>query len=109
MSAAGQFRERITLQRAVSVPDGIGGFTRSWTKLATVWARVVPTLGKEVLLSNGLQGVQAYQVTIRFFADLRPDDRLIWGAKTMNIRSAADPEGRRVETVIFADAGVPVQ
>ena len=109
---AGALNERITIERNNQTPDGAGGFTTAWGALGGAvdgkrWAQVLPTGGRETLLNEALQGVQGFKVTIRYDRTIRADDRIDWRGTLMNIRSAADPDGRKVWTVIFADAGVP--
>jgi head-tail adaptor len=107
-------RERVGVERMTMTPDGAGGFTRVWTALGggtdgKRWADVSPTAGRETLLNEALQGIQAYRVTMRWDADIKPADRLNWNGVLMNITSAADPNGLKTYTVIFADAGVVTQ
>lgn len=102
---AGDLSDRVKIERVTMSSDGAGGFTRSWATLATVWASVLPTGGKETLTDVALQGVQGYRVTVRHGLGIQPEDRLTWGSTVMNIRSAADPDGRKTWTVAFADAG----
>jgi SPP1 family predicted phage head-tail adaptor len=109
----GDMRERIKIERQTSTPDGAGGFTRVWTPYGGTagkrWAEVAPTAGRETLLNEALQGIQGYRVTVRWDATIKVDDRIDWNGVKMNIRSAADPNGLKTYTVIFADAGVATQ
>lgn len=108
----GDMREKITVERAVSTPDGGGGYTRSWAPLvANEFASVIPTGGREALLNEALSAIQGYKVTLRYQSGskVRADDRIDWNGVKMNIRSAADPLGTKVFTVIFADAGAVTQ
>lgn len=110
----GDMRERVGVERLVSTPNGAGGFIRTWSPLGggpdgKRWADVSPTAGRETLLNEAMQGIQAYRVTMRWDADITAADRLNWNGKLMNITSAADPNGMKIYTVIFADAGVVTQ
>lgn len=47
----------LILEAPLQTPDGMGGFTESWTALGTVWAEITPgsgreTAGEEVSLSS---------------------------------------------------------
>ena len=42
----GQLRTQLTLEQPVETPDGQGGFTLTWTTLATLWALVEPLGGR---------------------------------------------------------------
>ena len=43
--AIGRLRHRLTLETASRTPDGGGGAVETWTAVAQVWGRIVPTGG----------------------------------------------------------------
>ncbi len=109
MTTTGSMRERVEIQRATTLSDGAGGNSRFWVKLITVWAEVLPLQGKEAVLNESLQGVQAYRVMIRHRPTVIVQDRLLWRGALLNIISTGDPDGRRTWTEILATAGVVTQ
>lgn len=103
---AGALRERLTIERAVIADDGGFGVSHSWSTLATVWGEVLPMAGREILLNQALQGLQAYRIKIRFYSGLTVKDRINWRGVLLNIRSLADVDGDRKFTTVYADSGV---
>lgn len=106
MTTAGQLRETVELQRAATTPDGGAGFVRAWSTYAKRRAHVVATIGHESTANEVLQGVQSYRIVIRYGPAVLPSDRLVWGGLLLNVRTAADFDGRRTWLLIIADAGV---
>lgn len=43
----GALRHRVTLEAPVDAPDGAGGYTRSFTPIANLWARITPSGARE--------------------------------------------------------------
>ena len=105
-AGAGTLRERVEWQRAAQSADGQGGFARAWTTAMTLNAEVVPVTGRETLIGGALQGVEMWDVVVRYRPAIGVADRLLWRGRTLNIRSAADPDGRRRVTQIAAESGV---
>jgi SPP1 family predicted phage head-tail adaptor len=103
---AGRLREQVQIQRQVAVPDGAGGQTRSWVDLAAVRAQVLPRRGTAEPGSEALQGVQEYEMVIRYRRDIEIDDRIIWNGKTHRVLAAVDVTGARMFTTIYTEAGV---
>lgn len=109
--SAGRLRERVTFKTPGSTPDGSGGWTGDPSNYATnptVWAEVLPTGGREAVIAGMQAGIQAWKVTVRYRSDVESGHLISWRDKTLNIRSAADPDGMRDSLVIFADSGVLV-
>ena len=106
MINAGRLRERVTIQRQVATPDGAGGQTRSWETVAEVRAEVLPRRGTAEAMTETLQGVQEYQMVIRFRRDIEIDDRIVWNGKTHRVLAAVDETGGRMFTTIYTEAGV---
>ena len=102
---AGRLNRRINVTRPQDMPDGHGGFITTWQPVATIWAEVISQNGREAVLSQALQGVSSYRITVRYRPDLAisPKYQIDLDGKTLNVRSVADPDGRRVALVIFAD------
>jgi len=70
VSAVGKLRHRIKIQTLTRSSDGQGGFSSSWTDLATVWADIKPTSSKERLYAQQLEYQRSHKVVIRYLADL---------------------------------------
>lgn len=105
---ASLLRHRVTIEQPVLVADGQGGYTKSWSTFATVWARMIPASGSE----NASTGQQVseinYRVTIRPLAGVTNAMRLNWGGRVFNIRSVMDPDGMEASLVLNVEEGVAV-
>lgn len=56
---------KLTLQSSASVPDGAGGYTKSWTTLGTLWAEVTPGNGRDVAGIEVSLSTVNYVITVR--------------------------------------------
>lgn len=95
MVVSGKMRDRVTIQQNTPSTDTQGGRAASWGTLATVWAEVEPaSAGESLELREFIGANQAYDVTIRYRADVTPKMRLSWtpyqasSAKTLEIHGA---------------------
>jgi SPP1 family predicted phage head-tail adaptor len=112
--AAGRLREKITIRRQADVPDGEGGFVRSWTDFATVWAEVWNQSGREAVIGATLTGVSTFRITIRMQPVWRNGggpqaaDQVLWRGLELNIIAPpADPTGRGEALMFMADTSAP--
>lgn len=104
---AGALREQVTILRPVVVSDGLGGQSRTFEAVETVWASVLPTRpGDLEPVADAAAGVQGYRIRVRFREDVSIDNRVDWRGKRLNVMAAADMDGKRAYTLIFTDAGV---
>ena len=108
---AGQLRHRITFRRQTNTKNTTtGGITRSWGDIPTapaVWADVVGLNGREAVMGSVLQGVNHYQITVRYRTDILPSDQIKWGDVELNVHSAQDKLGTKQWTVIHASTEAP--
>lgn len=102
----GALDQRITIEQPTNGQDSNGSTTRSWSALATVWARVLPLSGRERAMLAEVEAPASYRFTIRRRGDLADDMRITWNGATYNIRFIADPGGRDLYISIDAERGV---
>lgn len=88
-------RHRLVLEERVSVADGGGGATESWTELVTVWAAMYPKSGLEREAADRLGARAATDITIRYRSGVTTDMRFRLGTRHFNIRAVLDVDGRR--------------
>lgn len=55
----------LVLEREVAVPDGAGGFVRSWAAVGTLWGAVLPGAGREATGVEVPLSVQAFRFLVR--------------------------------------------
>ena len=102
----GRLDQRVTIQVKQSVADGGGGFTETWSDVATVWAQVLPMSGRERSQAQQVEAASVYRVTIRRRGDLTAAHRLVWKGRPMNIRWDGFVSSRRPFMTIDAEMGV---
>lgn len=105
----GAMNQRITLERAVDTPDGIGGVTKTWVKFARdamPWANVIAKSGKEVMAEGRTSASFVVLFTIYNRSDVTDLDRIIWGGVAYNIRGIRREGVEALRLVIEAERGV---
>lgn len=91
--------QRITLQRVTRATDSIGGTTETWSDLATVWARVAPMGGREMLDAQRINPQTRFKAIIWWKGDASgapyytAADRVLWRGREYGIESVV-PIGR---------------
>jgi SPP1 family predicted phage head-tail adaptor len=91
----GDLRARVRLEALVSTADSHGGTVSTWTLIATVAAAVWPVSGREAVLAGQMTAVSTAVVWIRWRTDLSVKDRVVFGARVLQIENIDDPDGRR--------------
>lgn len=105
---AGDLNQKVDIQISASAADGAGGRNKSWATAAPcIWAKVEPLNGGEAFRQGMLNATQLYRVTIRWRAGVSTANRLIWNGAPLNIRTCADPDGRREAIVMTVESGAP--
>ena len=90
----GKLRHRVTIQRLEEVDDGYGGVEEKWQNVATVWASVEPLRGNERYTAQQVQAELTHKVTIRYRAGIKPQMRLVYGNRILEIEAVIDVEER---------------
>lgn len=83
---AGMLDQRIEQRRPVSTPDGMGGFTKSVSTVATVWAHVRPMSARETVELQRIEQRANYLVVVRAGSTWLPDDIVRWDGRDLNVR-----------------------
>lgn len=91
---AGKLRHRVTLQELVKTDDGYGGIAETWRDVATVWAAVEPLSGDERYAAQQVQSDLTHRVTIRYRAGVRPQMRVMYAGRVLQIVAVIDREER---------------
>ena len=103
---AGMLREPLTVQRKVTVSDGMGGQVVQWVTLYTTRGHVKPLSGREALQAMQLQASITHRIYIRYTPDLTAVDRLLMRGQPLQIRSILNLEMRDRWLELSCDAGV---
>jgi SPP1 family predicted phage head-tail adaptor len=102
--------ERITIERRSDQTDSVGGLTTTWSKVATVWARIRPQSGRELMAAGALTPVLTHQVEIRYrpeFADPRTAAtfRIVYGTRIFSVVSVINVSQRNDTIEMLATEG----
>jgi len=87
----GDLRHKIELQSFTSVSDGMGGFTKTWARVAFVRAAIWPIPAKEQILAASPTMIGTHRVRIRYYGDLTPAWRILFGTRYFSIVSIINP------------------
>lgn len=87
-------RHRLVLEERISIADGGGGASESWSEVATLWAAMHQKSGREREAADRLGAHTITEITIRYRAGVTTDMRFRLGARHFNIRSVLDVDGR---------------
>lgn len=102
---AGRIRHKVTFQRATVTQNTLGEPVRTWSTLATVWASLEPTGGKEKYAAMQVQGEVISLIICRYqsaLSDLAINDRITHGSKVYDIKSVINVDERNIQLEIFA-------
>lgn len=91
---AHKLRHVVTLQQRTHVLNAANEPVPSWTDAATLRASVEPTGGAEAWRGMRVETSTTHVVTLRFWADVTEEKRFRWGARTLQIDSVQDVDGR---------------
>ncbi len=101
----GALRHHLTLEQTVRTPDAGGGATVSWSTVATVWASVEAVGGGEHEAADRADARTRYRIRMRYRLDVTAGMRFRQGARTFNIRTVLDEEGRRQWLICLCEEG----
>jgi SPP1 family predicted phage head-tail adaptor len=90
----GKLRHRVTLQQPVDTDDGAGGTTRTWSEVATLWARIEPMSADERVAAERIEAAADTRITIRWRAGVTSTMRFSFGTRVFEIRGLTDREER---------------
>lgn len=82
---AGLLKHRVTIKTPTRVADGMGGFTVTWTDVATVWAAIWPLKGQEKIESMKLEHEITHRIRMRYRSDVTYEDRLLYKTRTFRV------------------------
>jgi SPP1 family predicted phage head-tail adaptor len=107
MNGIAAFRHRVTLQMPSEVPDDIGGVTRSYTTVATVFAELSLIDATETLRDERKGQLRKATALLRYRADVAADWQLIFETRIFNVTGVTDPDGRRRFTLLMLEEFAP--
>lgn len=93
---AGRLRHQVTIQQQTQTATAYGGYSETWTDVATVWAHIKPLYGRERWHGDQVESDVTHQITIRYRSDVTvsPQMRVLYGSRVFKIISVINPEER---------------
>lgn len=91
-SLASRLQHRVTLQQVSQSSDGQGGFTESWSSVATLFAEIKPQKSYERFQAAQMQTPTTHKITIRYRAGITTKHRLIFGTRVFEIKGIINPD-----------------
>lgn len=88
----GQMTARLALEEPVSMPDGQGGATVSWTEIAAMWAKIEPVSSRLAERAGAEIGTITHRIWLRFREGLVAGQRLRKGARLFAVKLVQDPD-----------------
>lgn len=104
---AGQLRHRIQVERPVNVAQTDGSRVVTWERIASVWARVSPLSGRELVAAQQINAEVSVSITIRApSVSLQPDYRIVFDGRFYDVVSVLDQDERGIEKMVMCKQGV---
>ena len=92
---AGMLRHKVDIESMTQTPDGAGGSTVAWTKVATgMWSYVRPASGNERYVAMRLESDVTHIILTRWRTGIAADMRVNFGGRLMQIKSVINIEER---------------
>lgn len=91
----GDLRTRITIEKPSRAADGQGGWSVRWIPVAEVSAGIWPRNAGEGLQHGRLAGTATHDIWLRYRAGIKPEMRIVAGARVFAILGVMDVEDRK--------------
>lgn len=98
---AGRLRHRIIIQEHQITRDTYQGEIEAWGEVATVWAEVSPISGREFILQQRAEAEVTHRVRLRYRAGLKPQMRVLFSGRVLQIEAVLNQEERHRELVLM--------
>lgn len=92
---AGQLDRRITLQTFSETTDAFGQEVKSYSTLATVWAKVVEKIGKESEEGDMIAATKKVEFMIRYRTDVNEEMRISYNSNIYKIKAIQSADARK--------------
>lgn len=103
---ASRLTRRIAIEEPADIPDGGGGFIRSWQHVADLWAEIMPMRGREALVAQQTVGVVTYRITMRYVAGLTTAMRVAYAGRYFEIRAVINEGEKNISLQLLAEEEV---
>lgn len=98
---AGKLRHSIIIEQGTESFDGNGELITTWSTFATVWAEILPLVGREFWAARQVNAETTGKLRIRYLSGLTPKMHIKFGTRIFNITGISNIEERNEEIVIY--------
>lgn len=111
--SAGKLSARITIERATSTADGMGGIVDVWAVEATPWAMWKALSGSELWSAMRINPTIKVKAVIRFRGDAygapyyKPSDRVTYRNRQYSVVAVMDPDDGQQWLELMLAEGMP--
>lgn len=81
----GSLDRKITIERAVTTPDAMGGRSTAWAALCTAWALFKPPKMRQEIIQGGIASIVTHEITIRSCNGVTPGCRVVEGERIYDV------------------------
>lgn len=108
---AGQLTRRITLQQQSQSLDSYGQQITTWTDVATVWASIEPSVGRELMAAQAVSLEQPTTITLRWQPLFGNPEavaamRAVYNGRLFNLHSVENEAERNTLLTLVASEGL---
>lgn len=94
--AAGTLRHPITIERYTQSQNAFGEVIEAWGTLLSTHADIQPIRGKEYFESKSINAEVTHRVILRYQAEIKPSDRVIFNTRVFQIESVINVDERNI-------------
>lgn len=95
-----ELRHRIVVEQLSNAADNQGGFTTTWTTLATIWAKVEPTKAWERAFAQKVEYQRSHVAWIRHRTDITSSMRISFDSRYFQIKGIRRPDEKKFYLVL---------
>lgn len=103
MANVDAYRSRIGIYKRVYTANDVGGFTQTYSEIATVWCKITPLTGREKMQYAQVYPTAAYKIVMRYRPDVNTEMKLFRNNKYWNILSVNDVDTMQDELELLAE------
>lgn len=92
MISGGKLDKRMILQAPSIARAADGSETITWTTLATIWAGITSSGGREFWQAKQTNSEISHLIAVRYRAKISPRYRLVYSGRTLEILSVVNPD-----------------
>lgn len=93
------FTETCTISRRTLSSDSAGGYTDSWSTVATTSCRLSPMSANEIIVAGQQKIVAGWKATLPVSTDVRGEDRIVVGSRSFEVTSVQKTKTRETAKV----------